>query len=105
MAINSYKNEYSKALFPYVKERLLQDGRKASDSTVKTAISDMFYLERQRKDKDFLGWFQNDATMQEAKLAIKDILIQADRKHSNFAYDLKWYSRMLDYFYDFYKQI
>ena len=104
MAANSYKNQYSEELFPYVKKRLLQDGRKASDSTVKTAISDMFYLERQRKDKDFLSWFQSDVTIQEAKAEIKELLIQADRKSSNFDYDLQWYCRMLDYFYDFMKE-
>ena len=104
MAAVSYKNMYSEELFPYVKKRLLQDGRKASDSTVKTAISDMFYLERQRKDKDFLSWFQSDASILEAKEEIKELLIRADRKSSNFDYDLKWYSRMLDYFNDFLKE-
>ena len=101
MATFSYKTKYQEDLFPYVKERLLKDGRKASDSTVNTAISDMFYLERQRKDRDFLTWFETDQTLTEAKDAIKDLLIKADRKNSNFDYDLKWYCRMLDYFWDF----
>ena len=101
MASNTYKNLYYDVLFPYVRERLLQDGRKASDSTVNTAISDMFYLERQRKDRDFLSWFETDQTLTEAKNAIKELLIKADRKNSNFDYDLKWYCRMLDYFWDY----
>ena len=98
MASDTYKNKYSKELYPYVKMRLLQDGRKASDSTVQTAISDLFYLESQRKDKDFLEWFKNKDTLTEAKEEIRRLLLKAERKNSNFDYDLKWYRMLLDYF-------
>ena len=102
MPSNSYKNKFHDNLYPYVKNRLLDDGRKASDSTVNTAISDMFYLERKRGDTDFLDWFKDEEKLKEAKEAIKDLLIKANRQSSNFEYDLKWYCRLLDYFYDYY---
>ena len=101
MASNTYKNAYYDKLFPYVRERLLQDGRKASDSTVKTAISDMFYLERQRKDRDFLSWFESYQALTEAKKAVAELLVKANRKSSDIEYDLRWYCRLLEYFYEF----
>ena len=102
MAANKYKNKYSDKLFPYVKERLIKDGRKASDSTVKTAISDMFYLERQMKEVDFLFWFSSLENLSSAKEEIIKLLKKADRKNSSLNYDIQWYSRLLDYFYDYY---
>lgn len=101
--MSSYKNIYSEKIYDYVHERLINDGRKASDSTVKTAISDMFYLERRRGDKDFLEWFKSEQTLKDGKRAIEELLIKANRQSSNFDHDLKWYCRLLDYFYDYYK--
>ena len=101
----SYQNKYWDVYYPYVKYRLEKDGYSGSDGSVTTAVRDTFYLERQRMDVDFLSWFDSDESFGKAKTEIESLLMKAERKSSSLTLDIKYYSRDLQYFYDFYRVI
>ena len=101
----SYQDKYWEVYYPYVKYRLNKDGYSSSDSSVTTAVRDTFYLEKQLPDIDFLSWFKDDKTFETAKKKIENLIIKAERKKSNPKTDIKYYTRDIQYFYDFYKVI
>ncbi len=95
---SSYKEKYYEDYYDFVKNALYNDGYSSSDGSVKTAVSDTFYLERQIKSVDFLTWFENDDSFERAKQEIVDLLVKANRKSSNLDLDIKYYTRDLEYF-------
>ncbi len=101
----SYQNKYWAVYYPYVKYRLEKDGFSGSDGSVTTAVRDTFYLERQRMDVDFLSWFESDERFETAKKEVESLLMKAERKSSSLMLDIKYYTRDMQYFYDFYKVI
>ena len=97
---NSYQDKYWIPYYDHVKKCLLRDGYSNSDSNTETTVRDTFYLER-KDSRDFLSWFQNELTLQEAKERVIELLTAANRKSSNLKTDIKYYSRDLDYFAEF----
>ena len=101
----SYQNKYWEVYYPYVKYRLDKDGYSSSDGSTETAVRDTFYLERKRMDVDFLSWFESDKRFETAKKEVETLLMKAERKSSSLTMDIKYYTRDMQYFYDFYKAI
>lgn len=101
----SYQNKYWEVYYPYVKYRLDKDGYSSSDGSTETAVRDTFYLERKRMDVDFLSWFESDKRFETAKKEVETLLMKAERKSSSLMLDIKYYTRDMQYFYDFYKVI
>lgn len=101
----SYQNKYWEVYYPYVKYRLDKDGYSSSDGSTETAVRDTFYLERKRMDVDFLSWFESDKRFETAKKEVETLLMKAERKSSSLTLDIKYYTRDMQYFYDFYKAI
>ncbi len=97
----SYQNQFWDEYFPHVKKCLARDGYSNSDSNTETTVRDTFYLER-KDSRDFLKWFENAQTVAEAKKRIIELLTQANRRSSNLKNDIKYYSRDIDYFAEFY---
>jgi len=97
---NSYQDKYWIPYFDHVKKCLLRDGYSNSDSNTETTVRDTFYLER-KDPRDFLSWFKDELTLQEAKERVIELLTAAKRKSSNLRNDIKYYSRDLDYFAEF----
>lgn len=98
---NSYQNKYWDAYFPHVKSCLARDGYSNSDSNTETTVRDTFYLER-KDSRDFLTWFENEQTVEAAKERVSELLAAAGRKVSSLKNDIKYYSRDIDYFAEFY---
>ncbi len=97
----SYQNQFWDEYFPHVKKCLARDGYSNSDSNTETTVRDTFYLER-KDSRDFLEWFENAQTVAQAKKRIVELLTQANRRSSNLKNDIKYYSRDIDYFAEFY---
>ena len=98
---DSYQNRFWDEYFPHVKSCLARDGYSSSDSNTETTVRDTFYLER-KDSRDFLSWFENKETVEEAKKRIIELLTAAARRSSNLKNDIKYYSRDIDYFAEFY---
>lgn len=96
---DSYQNRYWDDYYQHVMNCLHRDGYSNSPGSTETAVRDTFFLER-KSDRDFLSWFENEDTLLAAKEEVRELLIIANRK-SNLALDMKYYSRDLDYFYEF----
>ena len=101
---NSYQNKYWDAYFPHVKRCLARDGYSNSDSNTETTVRDTFYLER-KDSRDFLTWFENEQTVEAAKERVSELLAAAGRKVSSLKNDIKYYSRDIDYFAEFYRNL
>ena len=98
---DSYQNRFWDEYFPHVKTCLARDGYSSSDSNTETTVRDTFYLER-KDSRDFLSWFESRETVEEAKKRIIELLTAAARRSSNLKNDIKYYSRDIDYFAEFY---
>ncbi|WP_026507236.1 serine/threonine protein kinase [Butyrivibrio sp. MC2013] len=96
----SYQQKYWDEYLMHVKQCLRRDGYSDSDSSAETAARDTFYLER-KDPSDFLSWFVSPDTLESAKRRIEELLISANRRSSNLKLDIKYYSRDLEYFYEF----
>ncbi len=94
----SYKEKYYDEYYEFVKDCLSADGYSSSDGSVRTAVSDTFYLERQIRNVDFLSWFKNAESFEKAKQEIINLLTAARRKSSNLDLDIKYYTRDISYF-------
>ena len=97
----SYQNKYWTDYFPHVKMCLARDGYSNSDSNTETTVRDTFYLER-KDSRDFLSWFEDENTVEEAKQRVSELLAAAGRVSSSLKNDIKYYSRDIDYFAEFY---
>lgn len=97
----SYQNKFWDEYYQHVMKCLHRDGYSNSPGSTETAVRDTFFLER-KSSRDFLSWFENEITLSAAKEEVKELLVLANRK-SNLALDIKYYSRDLDYFYEFIK--
>lgn len=98
---DSYQAKFWTEYFPHVKQCLARDGYSSSDSNTETTVRDTFYLER-KDSRDFLSWFESKETVEEAKKRIIELLTVAARRSSNLKNDIKYYSRDIDYFAEFY---
>jgi len=98
---NSYQSKYWDKYFQHVKTCLARDGYSSSDSNTETTVRDTFYLER-KDSRDFLSWFENEQTVELAKKRVSELLAAAGRKVSSLKNDIKYYSRDIDYFAEFY---
>ncbi len=98
---DSYQNRFWDEYFTHVKKCLARDGYSSSDSNTETTVRDTFYLER-KDPRDFLTWFESKETVEEAKKRIIELLTAAARRSSNLKNDIKYYSRDIDYFAEFY---
>ena len=98
---DSYQNRFWDDYFLHVKSCLARDGYSSSDSNTETTVRDTFYLER-KDSRDFLSWFESKETVEEAKKRIIELLTAAARRSSNLKNDIKYYSRDIDYFAEFY---
>ncbi len=105
IAKKTYQEEYKDALLPYIKERRLSEGKKVGKSTIETDWRDMFYLERNVENTDFLSWFESKEKLSEAKEKVKDLIYNSSAKKVKPDDRIPSYCRLLDYFYDFYNNI
>lgn len=96
-----YHQMYLTEYFDYAKKYLQLDGYSGSSSNTETTVTDTFYLERKCPEVDFLEWFKSEEKLEHAKKRIVELLVNADRKHSNLQLDIKYYCRDLDYFQKF----
>ncbi len=101
------KQSYYRTVFldeykSFLKKTLPKEGYSASESNIKTILSDTFYLDNNYPYKDFLLWFKDEESLNEAKETLCELINNAGRKKSSVSGDIKAYSRDLDYFYKFY---
>lgn len=82
-----YRNMYKDAFTDYLVKRLGDERKKEgegpySDSTIKTIVSDAFFLEK-NCTTDFMYWFRNKDTMDEALKQLNEILRARGREEDN----------------------